>query len=695
MLQLDDGRGMPQKNKSEKPSSARLNPVRVDRSRVVIEGVQPEIDNGRFPIKRTIGEDVVVEADVFIDGHEALSCALLHRRKGSGRWTETLMTPLVNDRWRAWFSVSELGRYEYTVVGWHDPFKGWRRDLEKRIEAKQDIAVDLRIGAELIEAAAGRAKRDQKVLGIAAGKLRAQNEESQLVARDARLAAAMTSYADRDEQTEYDRVLEVVVDPQRARFSTWYECFPRSAADGTRHGTFSDVERWLPHVAALGFDVLYFPPIHPIGMTFRKGPNNTLAAEPHDVGSPWAIGSAEGGHKAIHPELGTIEDFRRLLARAQEFGIDVALDIAFQAAPDHPYVADHANWFRKRPDGTIQYAENPPKKYQDIYPFDFLSEDVRGLWRELRNVFEFWIDQGVRIFRVDNPHTKPFAFWEWAIASLKAAYPDIIFLSEAFTRPKVMYRLAKLGFTQSYTYFAWRNFKGELIEYFTELTRPPVREFFRPNLWPNTPDILTEALQTGGRPAFVQRIVLAATLGASYGIYGPPFEQMDHKPREPGSEEYLHSEKYQLRSWDLSKPGSLAPVIARLNRARRENPALQRDHTLRFHAIENPQIIAYSKVWPPVSGDAEARVPANIILTVVNLDTRWAQAGMVQIPLRDWGIPEHEYYAVRDLLTDVTYTWRGEWNYVELNPAAAVAHVFRIEPKRLQTGKAEGATRHA
>lgn len=687
---------MPQNNKSEKPSSARLKPVKVDRARVAIEGVQPEVDNGRFPIKRTVGEDVVVEADVFIDGHEALSCALLHRRQGSDRWTETLMTPLVNDRWRASFSVSELGRYEYTVVGWHDPFKGWRRDLEKRIEAGQDIGIDLLIGAELIEAAMGRAKRDQKVLGIAARKLRARNEESQLVALDARLAAAMTSYADRDEQTEYDRVLQVVVDPERARFSTWYECFPRSTADEARHGTFSDVERWLPHIAALGFDVLYFPPIHPIGTTLRKGRNNALTPGPADVGSPWAIGSAEGGHKAIHPDLGTLEDFRQLLGRAQEFGIDIALDIAFQAAPDHPYVSNHANWFRKRPDGTIQYAENPPKKYQDIYPFDFLSEDVRGLWRELRSVFEFWINQGVRIFRVDNPHTKPFAFWEWAIASLKAAYPEVIFLSEAFTRPKVMYRLAKLGFTQSYTYFAWRNYKRELTEYFIELTTPPVREFFRPNLWPNTPDILTESLQTGGRPAFVQRIVLAATLGASYGIYGPPFEQMESLPREPGSEEYLNSEKYELRRWDFNRPNTLAPVIATLNRARHENPALQRDHTLRFHAIENPQIIAYSKVWPPPSGDAGARVtPSNIILTVVNLDTRWAQAGMVQVPLRDWGIGEHAYYTVRDLLTDVAYTWRGEWNYVELNPATAVAHVFRVEPEHLPTGEREGGRAHA
>ncbi|MGQ0563163.1 MAG: alpha-1,4-glucan--maltose-1-phosphate maltosyltransferase [Gemmatimonadota bacterium] len=574
-----------------------MSAVRPSRSRVIIEGVQPEIDCGRFPIKRTVGDEVVVEADVFVDGHEALSCALLHRRKGASRWTETLMTELVNDRWRASFPAAELGRCEYTVVGWHDPFKGWRRDLEKRIQAGQDISIDLLIGAQLIEAAAERARRnDRKFLEIAAAKLRAQTEEARQIALDEQLATAMTEYADREHQTEYEHLLEVVVDRVRARFSTWYEMFPRSAAGGERHGTFRDVERWLPHIAALGFDVLYFPPIHPIGTTFRKGRNNALSAEPGDVGSPWAIGAPDGGHKAIHGELGSLADFHRLQDRAREFGIELALDIAFQAAPDHPYAKDHENWFRERPDGTIQYAENPPKKYQDIYPFDFGSEDVRGLWGELRSVFDYWAQQGVRIFRVDNPHTKPFVFWEWCIGSLKAAYPDIIFLSEAFTRPKVMYRLAKLGFTQSYTYFAWRTHKAGFIEYFTELTKPGgPREFFRPNLWPNTPDILTEQMQKGGRAAFMQRAALAATLGASYGIYGPAFEHMDHVPREPGSEEYLHSEKYQLRSWDLNAAGTMAPYLTRLNAARRANPALQLDDTLRFHAIENDQIIAYSK----------------------------------------------------------------------------------------------------
>lgn len=456
-----------------------------------------------------------------------------------------------------------------------------------------------------------------------------------------------------------------------------------STADGPKHGTFRDVERWLPHIASLGFDVLYFPPIHPIGVSFRKGKNNTLTPDLDDVGSPWAIGGADGGHKDIHTELGTLADFQHLLARAKEFGIDIALDIAFQAAPDHPYVSEHENWFRKRPDGTMQYAENPPKKYQDIYPFDFDTEDVKGLWGELRSIFAYWADHGVRVFRVDNPHTKPFVFWEWCITSLKAAYPDLIFLSEAFTRPKVMYRLAKLGFSQSYTYFAWRNGRAELEQYFTELSTSPVHEFFRPNVWPNTPDILTEQLQTGGRAMFMQRIALASTLAASYGIYGPAFEHMEHLPAKPGSEEYLHSEKYQLRSWDFNSETSLAPYIARLNRIRHDNPALQRNDTLRFHAIENTHIIAYSKSAPP----------DNIILTVVSLDVTFTQSGWVNIPLVEFGIEADEAFVVRDLLTGTAYTWTGEWNYVELTPEHP-AHVFRIERSGTTVPAPSGVPKH-
>ncbi|HUP89295.1 MAG TPA: alpha-1,4-glucan--maltose-1-phosphate maltosyltransferase, partial [Longimicrobiales bacterium] len=505
-------------------------------------------------------------------------------------------------------------------------------------------------------------------LEIVADKLRTNSAEAADVALDAKLADAMTTYADRDTQTEYERVLEIVVDPVQARYSTWYELFPRSTSEENKHGTFKDVERWLPHIAAMGFDVLYFPPIHPIGTTYRKGKNNSLEADVDDVGSPWAIGSAEGGHKAIHAQLGSLKDFQRLHARAKSLGIEIALDIAFQAAPDHPYVSENDQWFRKRPDGTIQYAENPPKKYQDIYPFDFDTEDIKGMWAELRSVFDYWAQQGVRIFRVDNPHTKAFPFWEWCIASLKATYPDLIFLSEAFTRPKVMYRLAKLGFTQSYTYFAWKQSKEELTEYFTELTQPPVNEFFRPNVWPNTPDILTEQFHAGDRSIFMQRLTLAATLSASYGIYGPPYEHLQFTPREPKSEEYLHSEKYQVRAWDINNPHSLAPYITKLNHARKENPALQQDRELRFHKIENDRIIAYSKQ----AGD-------NIVLCAVNLDPQWTQSGWVHCDLENWGIGVNEKFVVHDLLTDERFVWRGEWNYVELDPKARPAHVFRVE----------------
>jgi len=640
--------------------------------RVVIEGVQPEIDCGRFPIKRTIGEAVEVEADVFMDGHEALACALRFRKKGASRWSEIPMEFMVNDRWRAAFVCTDLGRYEYTVCAWPDPFRTWSRDLEKRIAADQDIAIDLLIGADLVEAAAGRAPaRDAARLQRYAAALRTDVGLARQAAADPELNRLVSLYPDRSRETVYDRILDVVVDPPRARFSTWYEVFPRSTSDTPgRHGTFADLERWLPRIADMGFDVVYLPPIHPIGRTFRKGANNTLNARESDVGSPWAIGGPEGGHRAVHPELGTLDDFRRLVDRARALNIEIALDIAFQASPDHPYVKEHPEWFRKRPDGTIQYAENPPKKYQDIYPFDFETKNQTALWRELRGIFEFWIEQGVRIFRVDNPHTKPFPFWEWTIGTLKRKYPDLIFLSEAFTRPKVMYRLAKLGFTQSYTYFAWRVHKWEIEQYFTELTQTAARDFFRPNLWPNTPDILTETLQQGGRPAFMARLVLAATLGANYGIYGPAYELMEHIPREPGSEEYLDSEKYQLRTWNFDRPDALGPFIAHVNRIRHENPALQADRLLRFHRIDNERLIAYSKRTPDGS---------NTILTVVNLDTYWTQSSWVELPLAELGLPENAPYRVHDLLTGESYEWRGAWNYVELNPHRMPAHIFRVE----------------
>ena len=641
--------------------------------RVIIEGVSPEVDCGRFPIKRVIGEDVTVEADVFIEGHELLSCALLYRKKGARRWTEMAMRPLINDRWQASFRVTELGRYQYTVVGWPDPFKRWRDDLNKRIAADQDIGVDLQIGAALIEAAAANAPvRESKRLHRYASLLRGDDPVlARTTALDLLLSELMARYTSRERATYHQPELEVVVDPARAGFSAWYELFPRStAAEPATHGTFRDVERWLPRIAALGFNVLYLPPIHPIGTTHRKGRNNALSALENDVGSPWAIGSDRGGHKDVHPDLGTLADFRHLVKAARKHGIEIALDIAFQASPDHPYVKTNREWFRTRPDGTVQFAENPPKKYQDIYPFDFETEDAGALWKELRSIFLHWIDQGVTIFRVDNPHTKPFPFWEWAINSIKNKHPEVIFLSEAFTRPKVMYRLAKLGFTQSYTYFAWRNLKWELTEYFTELARPPVADFFRPNLWPNTPDILTEPFVKHGEAVFKARLILAATLSANYGIYGPPFEKLEATPRETGSEEYLDSEKYELRYWDFTEPTSISKLIATVNRIRQENSALQGERSLEFHRIESEYIIAYSKRTADLS---------NIILTVVNLDPQWSQSGWVELPLEELGLPLDRPYTVEDLLTGATYEWHGRWNYVELNPRIMPAYILRVQ----------------
>jgi starch synthase (maltosyl-transferring) len=642
--------------------------------RVIIEDVQPEVDAGQFPAKRAVGEDVVVEADLFADGHDLLGAEVLYRREADRAFAAAPMALVDNDRWRGSFVVSELGRYVFTVRGWVDPFATWQRALKKKAAAGQDVSVDLLAGRTLLEAAAARAEGDDaRELSAAAASLAEPVSMEDRVSRalEPALAERVARYPDRSSAATYDRELLVVADRERARFSAWYEVFPRSTGPDGRHGTFRDLEALLPEIAEMGFDVLYLPPVHPIGRTHRKGINNAPQAAPGDHGSPWAIGAEEGGHKAIHPELGTLPDFRRLVKRAGDHGLDVALDIAFQASPDHPYVKEHPGWFRRRPDGTVQYAENPPKKYEDIYPFDFDSEDWRGLWEELKDVFQFWIQQGVRAFRVDNPHTKPFAFWEWLIAEIKREQPDVIFLSEAFTRPKVMYRLAKLGFTQSYTYFAWRNERKEIEEYFQELTRPPVCEFFRPNLWPNTPDILTEYLQQGGLPAFRARLVLAATLGASYGIYGPAFELGENRPRQKGSEEYLDSEKYQLRRWDRGAPHSLRGLIARINQARRAHPALQSDRGLHFHGGQNPQLICYSKA----TADR-----ADVVLTVVNLDPARPQSGWVDLDESELGLAPGQPFEVHDLLTDERYPWKGRGNYVLLDPASAPAHVFHVRP---------------
>jgi starch synthase (maltosyl-transferring) len=650
-----------------------------DRKRVVIEGVKPEIDGGRYPIKRTVGEKVEVEADIFADSHDVLSAVLSYRMEGESQWTEAPMEFLVNDRWKGSFVVNEIGRYMYTLQAWVDHFQTWQRDLVKKVDAGQDVSVDLLAGAGIIKDAISRAPgADAKRLEECATDLKSSQglKDKVRLALDEELKLLMARYPDRRFATTYEKEIMVVVDRTKARYSAWYEMFPRSCADEAgRHGTFKQCEARLPYIARMGFDVLYLPPIHPISRTHRKGRNNSPAAGPDDPGSPWAIGSKEGGHKAVHPRLGTLEDFRNLVSRAVEHGIEVALDIAFQCTPDHPYVKEHPEWFRKRPDGTIQYAENPPKKYQDIYPINFETEHWQELWEELKSVFLFWIDQGVRIFRVDNPHTKSFSFWEWVIGEVKRDYPEVIFLAEAFTRPKVMYRLAKLGFTQSYTYFAWRNTKWEITQYFTELYHGEVRQFFRPNLWPNTPDILTEYLQMGGRPAFMARLVLTATLGANYGIYGPAFELCENRPKEISSEEYLDSEKYEIRNWDIESPDSLKGLIGRVNRIRRENPALQSDWSLRFHPVDNEQIICYSKNTEDFS---------NIVLVIVNLDPHHTHSGWLELPISDWGLEPIRPYQVHDLLSDARYLWHGSRNYVEINPQVVPAHIFRLR-RRIRT----------
>jgi starch synthase (maltosyl-transferring) len=585
----------------------------------------------------------------------------------------------VNDRWEGSFEVNELGYYRYTIEAWVDRFKTWRSDVMKKVQAGVDVSLELIMGADLVDEAAARAQgADARKMKGLAGFLRAPQEEKSRVALllGDELAVLMERYCDRRLSTRYEKEPAVIVDRPKAQFSTWYEMFPRSCSkEPGKQGTFNDCEERLAYIASMGFDVLYLPPINPIGITNRKGKNNTPGAGPNDPGSPWAIGSHEGGHMAVHPQLGTLEDFRHLVEKAKEVGIEIALDLALQGTPDHPYVKEHPEWFRRRPDGTIQFAENPPKKYEDIYPFNFESDKWRELWEEAKRIAFFWIEQGVAIFRVDNPHTKPFAFWEWLIDEVKRARPDVFFLSEAFTRPKVMYDLAKLGFSQSYTYFAWRNTKWELTQYLSELTQTEAREFFRPNLWPNTPDILTEYLQMGGRPAFMTRFILAATLGSNYGIYGPAFEICENRAREVGSEEYLDSEKYEIRHWDIESPESLRRLIAMVNGIRRDNPALQHNWNLRFHRIDNEQLICYSKHTDDMS---------NIILVVVNLDVHHTHSGWLELPLDLFGLELRQSYQAHDLLSGARYLWYGSRNYVEIDPHVAPAHIFRIR-RRIRT----------
>lgn len=649
------------------------------RRRVIIEEIQPQVDCGRYPAKRILGDWVNVTAAVFTDGHDHVAGHLLYRHSSEKEFRSTPLIPLTNDLWQASFPVDQLGDWLFTIEAWVDHFATWFADLNKRIAAQsapeapsQDIPLALHTGAILLEKAAQRTQHPTNQLFRSAAADLNHLADSGIPIHAAPIAdeivRLVSKHPDLTLATRYPEELHLWVDRERARYSTWYELFPRSTStDPSRPGTFTDVQALIPTIATMGFDVLYLPPIHPIGDAFRKGRNNTTTPSPGDPGSPWAIGSRLGGHKAINPDLGSLADFDALVAAARDRNMEVALDIAFQCSPDHPWVAEHPEWFIIRPDGSIQYAENPPKKYQDIYPLNFESPDWRGLWEALRDVFLYWILRDIRIFRVDNPHTKALPFWEWLISDLHKKYPDVLFLSEAFTRPHVMYTLAKAGFSQSYTYFTWRNTRAELEQYFEEITQPPISDFFRPNLWPNTPDILHATLQNGGRPAFMQRFILAATLGANYGIYGPAFELGENTPFKPGSEEYFNSEKYEIRHWDRTAPHSIAPLITQVNRIRRENPALQSNSSLHFHPADNPNILCYSKVHG-----------GNRILVAINLDPTQEQAGWIELDLKQLILPYHQDFEIEDLITGTHYQWHDRSNYVALRPDVQPAHIFRI-----------------
>jgi len=639
---------------------------------VVIENVQPLIDRGRYPIKRVIGEDVVVEADIFKDGHDVVAAVLKWRVAGRRAWREAPMVFVDNDRWRGVCTLYDQAIHEYTIQAWTDTFRSWQQEFAKKFEAGvADLRSEALEGAAIVEAAASRARdaADSARLRKFAGQIaEGANLEIYALTHSGELEVLMASYPDRADATQHEPSLRVVVDRPAALFGAWYEFFPRSADGcGDRGSTFRDCLSRIDDAKAMGFDVIYFPPIHPIGHTNRKGRNNAITSEQGDPGVPWAIGSEAGGHKEVEPSLGTLVDFDWLQRQVRKRGMEIALDFAINCSPDHPYVKDHPDWFYKRPDGTIKYAENPPKKYEDIYPLNFRCENWRELWAEMKSIVLFWAERGVRIFRVDNPHTKPVAFWEYLISGVRKKYPDTIFLSEAFTRPKMMKELARAGFNQSYTYFTWRNSKQDLVEYFTELTQTDMKEYFRPNLWPNTPDILPFILQEGGRTAFMTRVLMAATLSPLYGIYSG-YELCENKAL-PGREEYLDSEKYQFKERDWNAPGNIKDWITRINRIRKQNRALQMCTNLRFYRADNDAILFYGKMTPARD---------NIILVVVNLDPFRKQNSFVYVPIEEFGQMESDEYRVHDLLNDARYIWRGRRNYVELDPEIQSAHIFSV-----------------
>ncbi len=641
-----------------------------NQTRIIIESVKPQLDGGSFYIKRIVNQKVIVSAHVFADGHDVVECCVKFKHEKDKKWSEVRMSPTENDEWEAEFIVEKQGFYSYFIEGWVDYALNWQHGTERKINDNQHVKSELLEGAEYCQAILKEVTKDEKVYLNAAIKA---FQEAKLY--DAAIAIALSDELHQIFKKYPTRTLanssaelKVYVDRKKALFSTWYEFFPRSASETPgKHGTFKDCERLLPRVAEMGFDTLYFPPIHPIGEVNRKGKNNATTAEKGDVGSPWGIGSKHGGHKSTHPELGTIDDFKSLVKKAQSMGIEVAMDYALQAAPDHPYVKDFPQWFKWRPDGTVQYAENPPKKYQDIQPIYFESGDWKNLWKELLDVALFWVEEcGIRVFRVDNPHTKPFYFWGWLIGEIKKKHPDVLFLSEAFTRPKIMNELAKQGFSQSYTYFTWRNTKAELIEYLTELTQTEQKEFFRPNFWPNTPDILPFALQTGNESVYLQKYFLAATLSSSVGIYGPAYEFLVHQPMAKGKEEYLNSEKYEVYHWDWEAKNKLTTLITRINHIRKQQESLQQTNNIVFCKTDNEQLIAYYKF-----NDAKT----DHTLMVCSLNAQNPLQAVVRLPLEEIG---NQPVKVTDLITGNSYYWDREWNFVELHPALPF-HLFKIE----------------
>jgi starch synthase (maltosyl-transferring) len=642
------------------------------KTRVIISNVKPLVEGGSYPAKAVIGDRITFSADIFGDGHDVIAASLFLRKATDEVVTELPMELVNNDFWTVDYTFVETGKYTFWIEGWEDHYTNWKKGLKKKFDAGQDIDVELQIGTIVMDQAATFLPDQADEIRSLSERINQASSHTEAVelALDDEIARLIYPYRPED-IIHSSPTYQFEIERKKAAFSSWYELFPRSAAkEPGKHGTFKDVMTLLPRVAQMGFDVLYFPPIHPIGEKNRKGKNNSLTPTKDDPGSPWAIGNRKGGHKAIHPQLGTLNDFKKLVVAAKTLGIEIAMDIAFQCAPDHPYVKEHPQWFIWRPDGTVQYAENPPKRYEDILPFNFETDDWENLWEELKSVIDYWVDAGVTIFRIDNPHTKAFRFWEWTIGEVRNKNPDILFLAEAFTRPRIMERLAKAGFNQSYTYFTWRNTKKEIEEYLTELTKTEMRYYFRPNFWPNTPDILPPALITGGENAHINRLILAATLSSSYGVYGPVYEFGINTPHG-AKEEYVDNEKYEIRHWDWDKYTRIKEIMIRLNRIRKENPALQSTWNVEFAETTSDQILCYVKV------DA---VTNNRLIIAVNMDFWNTQTASVRIPPEMLGLDSGASYKVKDLLSGDEYYWQGEWQYIELNPYLMPAHIFRIEP---------------